>query len=73
MPVVSKAQNRFFHWAEANPAQAAAEHGLKQSTVKEFIGDQASGSVKKLPQRVGPKAPAGSKSMGRKPFGSFAP
>jgi hypothetical protein len=73
MPVVSQAQNRFFHWADAHPEQARAKHGLKQSTVKEFIWNQPLGSVKKLPQRVGPKAPSGSKMMMRKPFGSFAP
>ena len=67
MPVQSQAQNRFFHWAEAHPAEASREHGLRQSVVKEFIGGQKPGSVKALPERVAkPMKP-------RKPFGSFAP
>ncbi len=47
--------------------------GIPAKVGKEFIADQAPGSVRKLPMRVGPKAPVGSKTMMRKPFGSFAP
>ena len=71
MPVKSQAQNRLFHWAAAHPG-AAAQRGIKPGVAEEFIADQAPGSVKRLPMRVGPKAPAGTKSIGRKPFGSWA-
>ena len=69
MPVLSKAQNAAMHAA----AQGKSTLGIPAKVGKEFIADQAPGSVKRLPMRVGPKAPAGAKSMGRKPFGSFAP
>jgi hypothetical protein len=66
MPVVSQAQNRFFHWAEEHPAEAA-RRGVKPSVTKEFIGDQKPGSVKKLAEKVKPGKPA------PKPWGSLAP
>lgn len=67
MPVVSQAQNRFFHWADVRPQQAAAR-GVKPTVVKEFIGDQKPGSVKKLPERV-----AKPRKAEPKPWGSLAP
>ncbi len=69
MPVLSKAQNAAMHAA----AQGKSTLGIPAKVGKEFIADQAPGSIKKLPMHVGPKAPAGSKTMMRKPFGSFAP
>lgn len=69
MPSVSKAQNAAM-WAAR---EGKSTLGIPASVGKDFTDDQAPGSVKKLPMRVGPKAPAGAKSMGRKPFGSFAP
>ncbi len=69
MPVLSKAQNAAMHAAAAGKSTI----GIPAKVGKEFVADQAPGSVKKLPQRVGPKAPSGAKSMSRKPFGSFAP
>lgn len=57
MPVVSKAQNAAMHAAE----QGNSTLGIPKSVGKEFVADQAPGSVKNLPERVGkpskPKEP----------------
>lgn len=68
MPSVSKAQSAAM-WAAR---EGKSTLGIPQSVGKDFTEAQAPGSVKKLPMRVGPKAPAGTKSIGRKPFGSWA-
>lgn len=47
MPTQSKAQNRFFHWAEEHPK----ESGVKPSVSKEFIQAQHGHSLKGLPER----------------------
>lgn len=69
MPVKSQAQNAAMHAAAAGKSTL----GIPASVGREFTADQAPGSVKKLPQRIAPKAPPGAKSMGRKPFGSWTP
>lgn len=68
MPSVSKAQNAAM-WAAR---EGKSTLGIPQSVGKDFTNAQPPGSVKRLPMRVASKAPAGAKSMGRKPFGSWA-
>lgn len=55
MPVVSKAQNRFFRWAEEHPQQA----GVKPSVSHEFLQSTQGKSVRDLPERVEHKAAGG--------------
>ena len=49
MPVLSQAQNAAMHSA----AEGRSTLGIPASVGKEFTSDQAPGSVKKLPKRVG--------------------
>jgi hypothetical protein len=49
MPVVSQAQNAAMHAAAAGKSTL----GIPKSVGAEFTADQAPGSVKKLPKRVG--------------------
>jgi hypothetical protein len=51
MPVVSKKQNAAMHSA----AEGESTLGIPPAVGKEFTADQAPGSVKKLPERVGKK------------------
>lgn len=69
MPPVSEKQRKLFWWARNNPG-AAAQRGIKPGVAKEFTEADPGG---KLPTRVGPKAPAGSKTMNRKAPMSWAP
>ena len=55
VPVVSKSQSRFFHWAEEHPAQS----GVKPSVSKEFLAPEHGHSLKGLPERVQKKALGG--------------
>lgn len=66
MPVVSKAQNRFFRWAEAHPG----ESGVPRKVSSEFINasPHGKGALSNLPERVKAKKP-----KKRKPFGSLSP
>lgn len=52
MPAVSKAQGRFFRWAEHNPGQAKAE-GKATGMSKEQMHDFAVTPEKGLPNKVG--------------------
>lgn len=52
MPAVSKAQGRFFRWAEHNPAQAKAE-GKATGMTKSQMHDFAVTPEKGLPETVG--------------------
>lgn len=53
MPSVSKAQNAAMHAA----AEGKSNIGIPQSVGEEFTKDQAPGSVKDLPERVGKASP----------------
>lgn len=55
MPVVSKAQNRFFRWAEEHPQ----ESGVKPSVSKEFVQSTHGQRVRDLPEHVEQKAQGG--------------
>lgn len=55
MPMRSKAQNRFFHWAAEHPQ----ESDVKPSVSKDFIDAQHGHPVKSLPERVAHKAHGG--------------
>ncbi len=55
MPVVSKAQNRFFHWAEKHPSEA----GVKPTVAHDFVSSMHGRSLKGLPERVQRKAAGG--------------
>ena len=48
MPVVSKAQNRFFRWAEEHPQQS----GVKPSVSREFVQSTHGERVRDLPERA---------------------
>ena len=61
MPSVSKAQGRFFRWAEHNPAQAKAE-GKATGMTKSQMHDFAVTPEKGLPAKVGPLTNAARKS-----------
>lgn len=52
MPVASKSQNAAMHAA----AEGKSTLGIPKSVGKEFTADQAPGSVKNLPERVGKDA-----------------
>ena len=58
MPFRSQAQNRYFRWAEAHPADAA-HRGLKPSVVHDFIQASHGERVRDLPQHVERKAEGG--------------
>lgn len=53
MPAESKAQRRFFGWAEHNPAEAKAAGKMPDMT-KQQMHDFASTSEKGLPERKKP-------------------
>lgn len=59
MPFESQAQDRYFHWADEHP-QEAAQRGLKPSVVREFINASHGERVRDLPQHVPHKAGGGS-------------
>lgn len=61
MPAVSKAQGRFFRWAEHNPAQAKAE-GKATGMTKSQMHDFAATPEKGLPKKAGPLTSAARKS-----------
>ena len=52
MPSLSKAQGRFFRWAEHNPAQAKSE-GKATGMTHEQMHDFAVTPEKGLPEKVG--------------------
>ena len=58
MPFESKAQNRYFRWADEHPAEAA-KRGLKPGVVKEFISASHGEKVHDLPEHVPHKARGG--------------
>lgn len=58
MPVVSKAQNRFFRWAEAHPQ----ESGVKPLVSHEFVQSMHGQHIRDLPERVTHKAEGGAVS-----------
>ena len=66
MPMRSIAQNRFMHWADEHP-QEAAKRGLKPSVVHDFISAQHGHSLKGLPQRVERKCDGGAVGGGAYP------
>lgn len=55
MPMESKAQNRFMHWAKAHPQ----ESGVSAKVSGDFIAAQHGHSEKSLPERVPHKAEGG--------------
>lgn len=57
MPVVSKAQNRWAHWAEAHPKEAGARTA---AAAAEFVQADHGRSLKDLPERVQHKCEGGS-------------
>lgn len=59
MPMKSRAQNRFIHWVDENPAAAKAE-GVDPSFAKKFIADSHGQKLSKLPEHVAKKAKGGS-------------
>ncbi len=58
MPVVSKAQSRFFHEMAEHPAEAA-KRGIKPSVTREFLDADHGRSLKNLPDHVERKAEGG--------------
>jgi hypothetical protein len=64
VPVVSKAQNRFFQWAATHPE----ESGVKPAVSREFLEADHGRSLKGLPEHVEKKADGGHVEGGRRPF-----
>jgi hypothetical protein len=52
MPIVSKSQNRFMHWAEAHPAEAKAEKGITPKVTSDFIASAHGKKLGDLPERI---------------------
>jgi hypothetical protein len=51
MPMESKAQGRYMHWAAAHPKEAA-RRGMKPGVAEEFIAAQHGHSEAGLPERA---------------------
>lgn len=67
MPLQSKAQSRFMHWAAAHPGEAQRERGIKPGAAATFLEHSAGQKVGKLPERVA-KADGGSVTTYPAPF-----
>lgn len=64
MPIVSKAQNRFFRWTDAHPDEAARE-GVKPKVTKDFLASEHGKKLTNLPERVQHKAHGGAVKAAR--------